>query len=253
LALPTWQLLIRYDARELKSCDGLIAVNQTQRRTIPDDFQGETAVIWLWLSPAIEGAIARVAGTQVEALREQWRAGAGEMVFGSVGRLTPAKGMDTLVRAFKTAFAAGEQVRLVIVGDGENRGALEELAAGDQRIVFAGHQTEIAPFYRAFDVFVSASRFEPFGLAIIEAMAAGCRLIVTRTDGPSEFLNDPGALWAAPDSIDDLAAQLRAATASGRGRTDHDMSRLTVDRLAADIEAFYRRVLQPVSYATGGS
>lgn len=237
-------LLIRYDARELESCDGLIAVNQNQRRTIPSDFRGETAVIGLWLSPAIERAIAHVACMQVEALRQQWDAGDADIVFGSVGRLTPAKGMDVLVRAFKTAFPAGEPVRLVMVGDGEDRGALEELAGGDQRIVFAGHQADIVPFYRAFDLFVSASRFEPFGLAIVEAMAAGCRLIVTRTDGPSEFLSDLGTLWAAPDSVDDLATQLRAAAPSGRGRADHDMSRLTVDRLAAEIEAFYRRVVR---------
>ena len=235
-------LLIRYDARELGPCDGLIAVNQTQRRTIPEDFAGAVAVIWLWLSPAVDDAIARVAAGEVAAQRRQWGAGEDDVVFGSVGRLTPVKGMDALIRAFTAAFGPGDRVRLVLAGDGEDRATLERLAGGDRRIIFAGHQADIAPCYRAFDVFVSAARFEPFGLAIVEAMAAGCRLLVTRTDGPAEFLTDARVLWAEPDQAVALAAQLRAAAASGRERARYDMSRFTVERLAADIEAFYRRL-----------
>jgi glycosyltransferase involved in cell wall biosynthesis len=238
-------LLIHYNEREHATCDGLVAVTQAQLRSLPEQVRHKAAAVWLSLPPGVEEAIARVPATAVEALRRQWGAGDVEVVFGSVGRLTPVKGMDVLIRAFKAAFAGGERaVRLVLVGDGEDRADLERLADGDDRIVFAGHHSEIAPFYRAFDVFVSAARFEPFGLAIVEAMAAGCRLVMTRTDGPSEFLTDPRVLWADPDRADQLAALLPAAAEGKRERRSYDLSRLRVDRFAAEIEAFYRQILR---------
>jgi len=238
-------LHIHYNEREHAPCDGLIALTRAQLKLIPEKLHGKVAVIRLGLPATVEDAIAQVSPKQADALRRQWRADEAEIVFGSVGRLTSVKGMDVLVRAFGKAFADRQAaVRLVIVGDGEDRGDLERLAGDDDRIVFAGHQSEIAAFYRAFDVFVSAARFEPFGLAIVEAMAAGCALVVTKTDGPAEFLTDPRALWATPGREDELAAQLRAAAARQRERLSYDLSRLKIGYLAREIEAFYRRVLR---------
>jgi glycosyltransferase involved in cell wall biosynthesis len=152
--------------------------------------------------------------------------------------------MDTLIRAFKMAFpAGGEPARLVIVGEGDDRAALERLAGVDARIVLAGAQSEIAPFYRAFDVFVSAARFEPFSLAIIEAMAAGCRLICTKIHGTVEFATDRRVLWTEPDRDGSLALQLAAAMARKRERFSYDMSPFTLSRAVAEIDAFYRRVM----------
>jgi glycosyltransferase involved in cell wall biosynthesis len=133
-------------------------------------------------------------------------------------------------------------VRLIIVGDGPQREELARLAAADDRIMLLGAISEIAPCYRAFDVFVSAARHEPFGLSILEAMAAGCPLVITRTDGPSGFLGDPRVLWSEPDA-GELAAQLREAAKRGRERFQYDMSRFTVSRASRDIEEFYRRLV----------
>lgn len=245
-------LLIHYNEREHAPCDGLIALTQRQLKLIPKEVHHKVGVIWPWLPATVDDAITRLTIAEVDALRRQWWARENEFVFGSVGRLTPVKGMDVLIRAFKIAFTASEtHVRLVFVGDGEDRGELERLAGGDSRIVFAGHQEDIAASYCAFDVFVSASRFEPFGLAIVEAMAAGCRLVVTKTDGPGEFLADPRVLWANPDRDDELALQLRAAAAYERERLSYDLSRLKVDRLAKEIEAFYRRIARSMGRAIG--
>jgi glycosyltransferase involved in cell wall biosynthesis len=166
------------------------------------------------------------------------------MVFGSIGRLLPEKGMDVLVEAFRVAFPRGDEpARLAIVGDGPQRAELERRAAGDARIVLMGRAPEVAALYRAFDVYVSASRFEPFGLTILEAMDAGAPLVVTRTDGPREFLEDAPVLWAEPDDAATLAAQLRAAAARGRVRQDYDLSPFRQSRAVAAVEELYRKVL----------
>ena len=236
-------LHLDYDAHEHASIDGLVALHAKQREQIPPDFAGEVAIIWNWLPSQIEAALAKVLPQDAWRLRSDWGADNGVIVFGSVGRLMPEKGMDVLIRAFKIAFTASDaSVRLVIVGDGPLRGELERLADGDGRIVFAGSRSEIAPFYYGFDVFVSAARFEPFGLAIIEAMAAGCRLIATGIHGTVEFVTDPRALWTEPDHDGHLALQLCKAATLKRERFAYDMSRLTLARAVNEMDEFYRRV-----------
>jgi glycosyltransferase involved in cell wall biosynthesis len=167
------------------------------------------------------------------------------MVFGSIGRFAPEKGMDVLIRAFSRAFPRGEEdVRLVIIGDGPQADELCRLGGGDARIMVRPPQSEIARFYRAFDVYVSAARFEPFGLTILEAMDADCPLIVTRTDGPKEFVKEPSVEWSDPDDHDSLAAALSMLATRRRARIDYDMSLFRVERAASAIESFYRRLAQ---------
>jgi glycosyltransferase involved in cell wall biosynthesis len=236
-------LHIRYDAREHAGCDGLICTASWQRRDIPANFTAVVATIAPWLPDDIHRALHAVDAGDIEALRRAWRAGANITVFGSVGRLMPEKGMDVLVRAFRLAFPSGtEPVALVVIGEGPQD--LRAAAAGDTRITIAGAQGDIARCYRAFDVYVSAARFEPFGLTILEGMDAGCALIVTRTEGPREFLKDARVLWADPDDVDSLARQLTVAATRGRERLAYDLTPYARGTAAQAIEEFYRDVVK---------
>jgi glycosyltransferase involved in cell wall biosynthesis len=237
-------LLIHYNEREHAPCDGLIAVARSQLKLIPEKVHHKTAVIWPWLPTGVHDAIAHVTAADVETVRRQWRATANDVVIGSVGRLVPEKGMDVLVRAFRRAFARGDEpVRLVIVGQGPMQDEMQGLIAGDARIILAGAQSGIATFYGAFDVFVSASRFEPFGIAIMEAMAARLPLVLTRTDGPTEFVKPDQALWA--DVADDasLATQLVTAAARGRQRISYDLEAFSQTNAMRAIVAYYEKVM----------
>jgi glycosyltransferase involved in cell wall biosynthesis len=239
-------LHLDYEAREHAGCDGLIAIASWQRARIGPEFRGEVAVIWNWLPAAMSEALARSSPADRSALRHAWRAYRGSVVFGSIGRLMPAKGMDLLVRAFRLAFPRGDEpVQLVILGDGPQHGELARCAAGDGRIVLCEPQAEIAALYRAFDMYVGAARFEPFGLTILEAMAAGLPLVLTRTEGPREFVNDPRVTWVEPDDEPGLAGALQAALASGPQRMCYDLAQFTPQRALAEIDAFYRKVLAP--------
>lgn len=238
-------LHLRYDPPEHGTCDGLIAIASWQRAHVPADHPGLIAVVWNWLPSRIAHALgcAKTAQAAV-ALRRAWNADESTVVFGSVGRLEPEKGMDRLVAAFRRAFPRGEEpVRLVIVGDGSQMADLRRLAAGDPRIVLAGAQEEVTPFYGGFDVCVSAARFEPFGLSILEAMAAGCPLILTRTDGPREFVSDPRVVWVGAEDDDALVEALRRGSGNERRRLAYDLSAFAPERAAAAIEEFYARVV----------
>jgi len=237
---------IRYETREHAECDGLICYTQWQRSEIGPEFHGETAIVPAWVAAAIHASLARTTSADIAALRDTWGADERTVVLGSVGRLMPEKGMDVLVQAFRAAFPRGDEpVRLVIVGGGppDQTAQVQGLASGDSRIALSGPPPDIALYYRAFDTYVSAARYEPFGLTIIEAMAAGCALLVTRTRGPQEFLSEPSVLWAEPGDVATLAAQLAAAAARGRERARYDLAPYTQGRAVAQIDEFYGRVL----------
>lgn len=236
-------LHINYNAREHSDCDGLVCIADWQRATL-GDYGGEVAVVHNWLPTAVADTIFNTAKDQVDSMRQSWRADHQTFVFGSVGRLTAEKGMDRLIQAFRAAFPRGdEKVALVIVGDGPERAAIEQLAASDNRIFVAGAQAKIAVYYLAFDAFVSAARFEPFGLAILEAMAAGCPLVLVRSEGPNEFITDKRVLWSEQNDGATLTENLIAVLGAGLRRIKYDLRHFSHERATAEIETFYRRVI----------
>ena len=107
--------------------------------------------------------------------------GAGEPVIGTVAALREEK---NIARLCSRAFALLPSGRLVIVGDGPERPALEALAASlgvADRVEFAGHHQDTPAFYARFDIFALSSDTEQMPLSVIEAMASG--LPVVATDG----------------------------------------------------------------------
>jgi glycosyltransferase involved in cell wall biosynthesis len=236
-------LHLTYATPELGDCDGLICISEWQRATL-ENFSGEVAVVHNWLPGAVSDALDATTEQQVLELRQSWRADEKTFVFGSVGRLMHEKGMDRLVRAFRAAFPHGtEKVLLVIVGAGPQADELAHLANGDARIILAGAQENVAPFYLSFDAFVSAARFEPFGLAILEAMAAESPLVLTRTGGPSAFVKDPRVLWVDGDDDAALGAQLIEMHSRGWRRYRYDLKAFSQERAALEIETLYRHVM----------
>jgi glycosyltransferase involved in cell wall biosynthesis len=239
-------LHLSYDKREVGDCDGLICIAGWQLGTL-DGFAGEIAVVLNWVPTVVIDALTETTDQQILNLRRSWGVEVDDdtFVLGTVGRLVPEKGIDRLVRVFRTIFPRGDEpVKLVIVGGGEQRGEIVRIAAGDPRIILAGAQENIAPFYCAFDTYVSAARFEPFGLSILEAMAAGCPLVLTRTQGPSEVVTDERVLWADTDDDITLAARIIESIALGPRRLAYDLKPFAQERAAEQIEALYRRAIK---------
>lgn len=101
-----------------------------------------------------------------------------EAVIGTVAALREEKNIGRLLHAF-AMLPAG---RLVIVGDGPKRPALEALAASlgvAERVTFAGHQQDTASYYAGFDIFALSSDTEQMPLSVIEAMASGLPVVST--------------------------------------------------------------------------
>lgn len=227
-------------------CDGVICIAEWQRGSIPASYTGAVAVVWNWVGGQSHEvrvpSVARRVGTG-STTDTAWNSDLRTLTFLSVGRLVPNKGMDVLVKAFRKAFPTGkEKAGLTIVGEGPERASLEKLAAGDARIRLVGF-ADPAPYYASHPVYVSAARYEPFGLTILEAMQAGCRLVCTRTQGPEEFLKGYKVEWAKPGDVATLAKALQAA-AKGKGRVPWDMAPFAPKAALAKVLGFYNSMLE---------
>jgi len=160
-----------------------------------------------------------------------------------VGRLVEWKGPHELLNAVAAMFAR-TPAHLLIVGDGPERGALQQRvdALGLTRsVTFAGH---LAPdllhaAYAAADVFVLPSRSEGFPTAILEAMAAGLPIVTTAIRGMADHLRDGvHGLLVTPGDAGALAAALEQllADVALRGRM-REVNRAHISTFAPDVVA----------------
>jgi glycosyltransferase involved in cell wall biosynthesis len=139
------------------------------------------------------GPYRRVSDGEVAALRTQLGANGDTVLVGSVGRLVEQKDYPTQIAAFARAARAEPRLRMVLAGDGPLRGAIEaqlaELGITD-RVVLLGHWTRVPALLRALDVFVLASKFEPYGVALLEAKCAGSSIVATAVNEIPKLLNN---------------------------------------------------------------
>ena len=110
------------------------------------------------------------------ALREQWQASEATRVLLYVGRIAAEKNIPLAIDAWRALRDRGDNVRLVMVGDGPMRAELEREYP---EIVFAGVQTGemLARHYASADMFLFPSQTETFGLVTLEAMASGLAVV----------------------------------------------------------------------------
>ena len=105
-----------------------------------------------------------------------------KFVIGHVGRFHYAKNHEFLVEIFAEILKQKASAVLMLLGDGPLRGETEEKAKRlgvYDKIIFAGNQTPVAPFYQAFDYFLFPSRFEGMPGTVVEAQAAGLKCLIS--------------------------------------------------------------------------
>jgi glycosyltransferase involved in cell wall biosynthesis len=144
-------------------------------------------------------------------------------VVGTIGRLSLQKGHRYLVEAAARILGKRPEVRFLLAGDGDQMEPLraQALSLGiSDKIVFAGHRTDVPDLLGALDVFAISSLYEGTPLALFEAMAAGRAIVSTAVDGCREVLEDgaTGLLVPAADA-ESLAHALERVLADEALRT----------------------------------
>lgn len=144
--------------------------------------------------------------------------------FMSIALLIPRKGMDVLLNAFARAFRGVHGVSLIIGGDGPSRAELEALARTldvEGQVTFTGalKRSEVVSRLSEIDAFVLPSRAESFGVVVVEALALGKPVVVTRCGGPESIVRPQDGIVVPADDVESLASAL-AAIRENAGKYD---------------------------------
>lgn len=156
-----------------------------------------------------------------------------------VGRLSPEKGLRQLVDAYR-AWAPGKDVRLLVVGDGPQRGAPWLSDAAGLIVVGPVPHDVLGSYYRAADCLVVPSLRDAWGLVVNEAAGHGLPYVLSRHVGASADLALPGLPVFDPGDPADVARALDAAVGLGRRRTDPRIPTDTAALMARQLSQVHR-------------
>jgi glycosyltransferase involved in cell wall biosynthesis len=171
-----------------------------------------------------------------------------------VARLDPQKDWWTFLKvAQQVQQVSGSPSAFIAVGSGPQEGQLRSHARKKRldRVFFLGHRDDIPALLHQADIFLLTSRREPFGIVVLEAMAAGCPVVAARSGGPDTILtNGVDGLLADVGDVRSLSNHvLKLLDANELGRTLARNARETVvnhyslQAVAAQMAGIYREVL----------
>ena len=177
-------------------------------------------------------------------------------VVGTIGRLEPRKGHDILIQAMPSIVQQFPQTILLIAGHDPwgYRQVLERMVAQlgmNDHVRFLGFQDDVLSFMHAIDVFAFASRSEGFGQVVIEAMAAGKSVVVSRIAPLTEIVVDgKTGLWAEPEIPESFAEKIlwllshpEEAKAMGQRGKERVCTLFSASRMAEETVRIYETVL----------
>jgi glycosyltransferase involved in cell wall biosynthesis len=161
----------------------------------------------------------------------------------AICRLEPQKGVDVAIRALGDI----PDAHLVVLGEGPQRAELERMA--DERVFLPGRVPDVAAWLRRASLLVHPSRWEGFGLALLEAMLASLPVVATRVSSIPEIVTDgETGLLVPPDDPAALAAAVNLVLADpggygerGRARA---LSEFSVAKMADRTLAVYELALR---------
>jgi glycosyltransferase involved in cell wall biosynthesis len=158
----------------------------------------------------------------------------------SVGRFVPIKNVALLVDALARLRQVDAAAHVLLVGEGPDQRALQQQAARlgiADAVTFAGYipQDQMAPYYRAADVFALASEFDNSPNVVLEAMASGLPVVATDVGGVAEYVIDERGGSLVPRA--DAEAMARALgrwlkDADGRGKASAFNRQRVLDRFS---------------------
>ena len=199
---------------------------------------------------------ARTAADQ--SLRAKW-APNGEPILMHLSNFRPVKRVPDTVEIFRLV-RAKMPAKLVLIGDGPERGAAEYLVRKyrlQKDVYFLGKQNAVYEKLATADLFLLPSELESFGLAALEAMSCEVPVIATNTGGVSEvvehgvdgFLVNPGEVAEAARYAMDILSRADRGREMGQTARAHAKKKFCANDVIPRYESYYERVLESASAA----
>ncbi len=223
-----------------------------------DSLVAESVDVIIVNAHAIAGALAAVRGLPESKMRVVHNALAdiegaypgpvhGRRRIGCVSRMDRMKGTRFLVQAFALLARGNDSVELMLVGDGPERGNIEqlvrELGIADQVIMTGHYQGDVNELIATFDVYAFPSLWEGLPYSLIEAMRLGRAIVATDVGGVSEaIIHASSGLLVRPESADELFAALSSLIDDERLRESLGAAARARFEREFSLEAMYRAI-----------
>lgn len=241
-------------AREVEAVNGSVSRVICVSGGVMDGLAGQgidknkLSVVYNGIDPGADSPRQRVE------VRAQLGVSDDEVLIGSVGTLTGRKMFGDLVGSVGRLARLGLPVKGIVVGEGPDRGALEEKiekAGLRGRFFLPGFSQDVLSYLKAFDIFVLPSKREGLPRVILEAMLMGLPVVACNVAGPSEQVvhGKTGYLYKNGDTVE-LAGYLQRLVSSaalrqemggaGRQRVKREFS---IESYVKSVEAVFREVL----------
>lgn len=185
------KLYRKLDYWALKKADKIIAVSRHLKEILKKRkiSEGKIDVLPNGIDPGYFSS-----GPALPSLRETLKIPQNRKCIGFVGRFTPQKNLEMLITAFQNLIVLGQEVDLLLAGDGPEKEKLEALVERmemEKFVHFTGFTQDVRPLYKVMDLFALSSNEEGMPNSILEAMAMEVPVVATRTGGIPEMI-EPG-------------------------------------------------------------
>jgi glycosyltransferase involved in cell wall biosynthesis len=248
---PTLRVVNRYAYR---FADCVIANSKTVADLLVTDDRVRGDRVAVISNFVDEPAFAPIATARRRTLLADLGVPPGSVVIGCIARLLPVKDHESLLAAVARLRQRWSSLRLVLVGDGESRAALERLTRDlglTDSVHFAGVRPNEPNLHHLFDISVLCSLSEAFPNSIVEAMAAGKPVVATRVggivdavvDGQTGFLVAPRNPVALADAIEQLLINPGRRRELGAAAARRARAQFHANHVLPSLESLYDRLL----------
>lgn len=207
------KLRCRLDQGLLRWFDRVIAVSGHMAQTLPRFGVPQKRTTVIVNALVVEDYQPGRDGT----LRQEWEVPTDAFLVGNIGRLSPEKGQDLLLRAVQQLVVRKPRIHLVFIGIGPQESLLRSMSRElgiEDRVCFAGFQKDMARVYRNLDLVVQSSHTEGMPNVVLEAMLMEVPVVATNVGGTAEivqpvcedFLIEPGTVEALVGGIERVMA-----------------------------------------------
>tara|TARA_E500000178_G_scaffold183480_1_gene181920 strand:- start:69 stop:737 length:669 start_codon:yes stop_codon:yes gene_type:complete len=222
---------MNFKEKYYKNHDGLIVSNETKKIEINNKLKYAVKKIYLWPSSnEIENAV------NVSDLKKKYEIKKNDFIFGSIGRFHYQKGFDILQKVFKKI--NNKKIYLFLIGNDHDKFKHYKSA----NIITLPFQKNTTQFYKLFDCFIMSSRWETFGMTLLEAMQNKLPIITTIHEGNKDWIKNYNVDIFNINNHLELKNLVDKRFKLGKQKIDYDLTIFNKIERCREIEDFYKEI-----------